>query len=1027
MFTPHRRSPVYDPPAMRLSRSNPEIPSASMYSGFLLKKSRTHRSKWLKRHFRLVGNELSYYHNPKPECPPRDTWRLNEMDRVVVDRYPPPEFENVFVLRFRDGSDVFCAAPSRQSMDEWMYILNRGINALWTQLSTVPAGLRDRFDDPPKTPFGNKPVGITPNDFPTKPTGFGPEYHGPLQGPTSNYYVLMTNTAPVRNGFGPEFRGRSGDREITNPMNYPVEHGPLQVHTNLERGNISDLSMIRMFPRQAHNIRTPVANTSDIAVSTKSLADAISRTNFTAASSGAKSGQTGVEDEEIVFKRFSAMLDVLSPQVQSALGITAGMREGAHRNSPSKEGFRMSPESEKESLDYAGEILNDFAAEDDEEQVAKTDNISRRPSSTSTLYNSKLEKPQTEDQSGRGHSQMAPEDDSLHTEQDPDDSETNRSENATEFTKRQSKKQRITRIVTNVRRPPVPAQTIAAGLDRENMAIDPGPAAAQPPSAVPAEREDQLRSARGPASAQLSALGYNPMGLFTPGPILRAFFTIPAVRQGDAQLPRSVSPPAPPPKQNEHSVNPRPSEVAPTDRSKADNAPSSVKDPQTINGETPAVQKASSDSPTLPNSQPPGRGRSGSTYSLDSPNFALDPLPFLDLDALLSFCKGTMHVPNTPGKTEPAAKESDTDEVTVKTQHAKEEKGSKVEKQLQLEVKGGKKEGGAISTPLAGTPSIQPTRLMLMLDLISARSPFQPTERTQEPPKKSETLEDSNNKPMSTQNMRSRHALSVLMRDIEQEVLNFLGTPTTPQLALKVKEIDNSPRREPAEEAVQFPTEGQIQPYPWIPPPPTSEPHLPALSNTTDHLNSLSPPPLTNAPSQTHTVSSHSYSHLSPTTSTAPDSLTPISATSPTSSHLAHLDRHLKSLLSFLESPSTIYLPEFVGQLAFRASDVVHRARGIHFLLASPYVHSHSDASYSAARLVALAELHEAFAAVDRVVRMVLERMTQKDLEIYVGAKGSATRRKPPLLRTVGELIGRLVDGVEVLRLKCLQLSLLFA
>ncbi|KAI8808322.1 hypothetical protein BJ742DRAFT_772314 [Cladochytrium replicatum] len=824
----------------------------------------------------------------------------------------------------------------------------------------------------------------------------------------------MANTDPVRNSWCPESRG--GDRGIHDLASYPVELGPLRVQTNNEGVKIPDLSMIRMFPHQAHNARTPVANAGDFAITTSCLADALSHSNFTAASiPGAVVERKGVAAEEIMFKRFSAMLDALSPQVQSALGITPGMCEAIHQNSVSIQESVTSPESE--SLEYAGDILNNFVDDIDEIEVLLPDNISRRPSSTSTLYNSKFAKPQREDPPEDGPSQqIAPAENSLETE-DTDDSDTNYSENATDFTKRQSRKQRITRIVTNVRRPQLPAQTVAVAPETQTVVTAPDSAAAQPPSAIPGDLDEQLRTVPGPASAQLSALGYNPMGLFTPGPILRAFFGVPPARPCDAQAARNVSPPAQP-KPNEASVNSRPSEVAP-ESSKIENAPP-TNDAKRTATVAPALSDVTSTAPpTLPTLQPPQRGRSGSTYSLDSPNLVLDPLPFLDLDALLSFCKGTMQIPNTPEKADP--KESNTTEA----HHIAEGNATREEKHLHVEVNG-TKNGCAKSTPLAGTPNIQPTRLMLMLDLISARSPLQPTERAERSPKKSNESEDSENKPMSKQNMRSRHALSVLMRDIEQEVLNFLGTPTTPQLGLKIEETARSPKKKPSEDVNERPP----QPRPWIPPPPKSEPDLPQLNETAS-----SPPPLTSRPSRT--ASPHSNSHHSPTNSTAysksipsPDSLTPLSATSPTSSHLAHLDRHLKSLLSFLDSPSSIYLPEFVGQLAFRASDVVHRARGIHFLLASPYVHSHADGSYSAARVVALEELHEAFAEVDRVVRMALERMTQKDLEVYVGAKGgkgSATGRKPPPLSAVGELIGRLVDGVEVLRLKCLQLSLLFA
>ncbi|KAI8821831.1 uncharacterized protein EV422DRAFT_527181 [Fimicolochytrium jonesii] len=116
---------------MRRSQSNPAFvqEQADTFTGFLWKHSRTHPSRWMRRHFRFENNYLSYHHSAAVNSPPRFVIHASAIDRVVARGAPASGIGgHVFDIFFKDGSPAIeVAAITKPKMEQCVTVLVRGI------------------------------------------------------------------------------------------------------------------------------------------------------------------------------------------------------------------------------------------------------------------------------------------------------------------------------------------------------------------------------------------------------------------------------------------------------------------------------------------------------------------------------------------------------------------------------------------------------------------------------------------------------------------------------------------------------------------------------------------------------------------------------------------------------------------------------------------------------------------------------------------------------------------------------------
>ncbi|KAJ3174900.1 hypothetical protein HDU87_006566 [Geranomyces variabilis] len=111
--------------------TGPLNPGGTVLAGFLWKRSRAHPQRWLRRHFRYDGHNLTYHHSASITSPPRLTLPVERITRVVASPRPLVGIGvNVFDIWVTGGElPLEVAARTRNGMDEWVTTLSRDIGA----------------------------------------------------------------------------------------------------------------------------------------------------------------------------------------------------------------------------------------------------------------------------------------------------------------------------------------------------------------------------------------------------------------------------------------------------------------------------------------------------------------------------------------------------------------------------------------------------------------------------------------------------------------------------------------------------------------------------------------------------------------------------------------------------------------------------------------------------------------------------------------------------------------------------------
>ncbi|KAJ3022456.1 hypothetical protein HKX48_006134 [Thoreauomyces humboldtii] len=163
----------------------------SFHNGYLWKRSKTHPSRWLRRHFRYDGQTLTYHHSSSSNSAARLSIPTSRILRVVANPRPVAGVGvNVFDVWVAGGDPPFeLACRTRRGMEEWVAVLSRDIGAMWfaseaakvksaieSRKASAAGGLASDKVPPPSLPAseGRKTVMPTLPPLPFALDAFGP-------------------------------------------------------------------------------------------------------------------------------------------------------------------------------------------------------------------------------------------------------------------------------------------------------------------------------------------------------------------------------------------------------------------------------------------------------------------------------------------------------------------------------------------------------------------------------------------------------------------------------------------------------------------------------------------------------------------------------------------------------------------------------------------------------------------------------------------------------------------------------------
>ncbi|KAJ3162427.1 hypothetical protein HDU86_004908 [Geranomyces michiganensis] len=219
--------------------TGPLDPSGTVLAGYLWKRSRAHPQRWLRRHFRYDGHNLTYHHSASITSPPRLTLPIERIARVVASPRPLVGIGvNVFDIWFTGGElPLEVAARTRNGMEEWVTGLSRDIGARWfaagtaagaagKRRATVGEGIRDSQGGSDRDSTGQRrtsgPGGTSKLAMPTlPPLPFSLDAFEPLWDTSSS------TSGSIRSSKLWAVPTSTGEAKTTPPRSSSREHAPL--------------------------------------------------------------------------------------------------------------------------------------------------------------------------------------------------------------------------------------------------------------------------------------------------------------------------------------------------------------------------------------------------------------------------------------------------------------------------------------------------------------------------------------------------------------------------------------------------------------------------------------------------------------------------------------------------------------------------------------------------------------------------------------------------------------------------------